>query len=141
MSTHRRALTAIACLALSVSLTLAFVQETGNGTARAHWPGMPVMFGLNSRGTSDLVGEGAFAAVRTSFATWDAVANSDLAFQELPGLVPNEVADDGTNAIVWIENATHPLVQARGAIATTNTRFFVASGEIFDADTWLDGVH
>lgn len=121
--------------------TQAFVQETGGG-GNAHWATVPIPFALNANGTFDVTQDQEFDAVRAAFSTWDALANSNLAFSEAASPVPNKVSDsDGTNVVVWIDDVSNPLVQSRGVVAAAAVTFTLATGDILDADIWLDGVH
>jgi len=121
----------------------AFVREVSSPSGNAaHWTTSPIVYSFNSRGTPEIFGTQEFDAVRVAFATWDAVPNSGLAFSEAGSLVSNGAsASDGVNTILWIDDPSHRLLQARGFIAATLTTFSDITGIISDTDLVFDGAH
>src|SRR4029077_544225 len=110
------------------------------GAARK-WPGMPVVFELNRRGTIEISDGSDLAAARAAFATWDAIANSSLAFLEDPmGLSDRDGFVDMHNTVVWIENATDPRLLV-DAPAVTGVMTDPATGNITEADVVLNAVN
>jgi hypothetical protein len=132
----------VCCLLFGMQNIHAFVQETINGTGNAHWTTVPISYAFNARGARDLSLDQEFTAARAAFATWDSVANSNIAFSELASPVTNEVSPvDGVNVVIWIDDASDPAFVAKGLVASTTTTFVVATGQITDADIALNAVY
>ncbi|MEZ4403690.1 MAG: matrixin family metalloprotease [Kofleriaceae bacterium] len=84
------------------------------------WPAarMPVPYLINTRGSDDLTRAEVTAAIHAAFQTWQDVPCASITYQDA-GPTDLEVAVDGANAILFIEQGWIYGAEAAGATALT----------------------
>ena len=160
----------MACAALGVLVLCAppahaYQRSVNGGGLCVYWPTRGHSFSIDSRGTPDVVGPGAFDAIRHSFAAWSTPACSDLVFEDLGlstdrriGYFPGEL---NRNLVLFrtancrnspnLVPALDPCIAAGSCgnqydcwnhddsvIATTTTTSNRATGQISDSDIELN---
>ena len=127
---------------IPVDKALGFVQSAAPGTGTVlRWFVFPIQYRINSRGTLDVPGIAERAAVDAAFATWDAIANSGLAFSGDTTTAGFNTAD-GINTILWLDDVSDdPAVASRpDVMALTRRRGDAVTGQISEVDIALNGV-
>ncbi len=141
----KRLTRAVLIFAFSIpsSEVFGFVQSAAPNTGTTlKWFVLPIQYRINSKGTPDVSGTAEFAAINAAFATWDAIANSDLSFINGGTTTAGWDIMDVTNTILWFDDASdNPAVAAMPDIlALTRRRGDAVSGQISEVDIALNGV-
>lgn len=120
--------------------TRAWVQSHGpDGGPPLAWRGRTITYQSNESGSVDVGAEATHEALRASFAPWEAVECSDIAFIEGVLTPKTSAGYDRVNLLVFLDQ--WPAVYETGAIAMTSTTFDTRTGEIFDADIEFNDEH
>jgi uncharacterized protein (TIGR03382 family) len=122
----------------------AFVHSRTEGGAPLAWARRCIPFWINQRGSSDMVFASAQDGIEKSFATWQAVACSDLEFPYQGTTDIDEVGYDNRNVVMFRDAGWE---HEAGVIALTTTTFCEKAvgkdcdveGRILDADIELNG--
>lgn len=103
--------------------------------------GQAVPYVLQPEGSDDVSDDSDLTALRNAFNTWEEVACSALTFSEAAWQAPRQVANDGTNRVMFVEDEAEWPGQP-GTLALTYT-FYQTSGprEIIGADMIFNGVN
>lgn len=112
----------------------------GSNAKPLYWRAVTIPYVVDGAGSDDLTGEAQFDAIHRSFATWQDVPCSYIAFRfdgkKQPAPVGFQQGGSNVNAVTWVEsNWAH----SSRAIAVTLTTFDCNTGQIFDADILLNG--
>ncbi len=128
-------------LCLSASEGQAFVQRRAASGAPCHWrsPGA-ISYTVDRVGSRDIPSDGGRDQVRLAFTWWSMDPGSTLRMTAAPG-PPSDIAiaEDGVNAVAWIEDPDFEGL-APDVLGSTRMYVDVESGEIYEADIWLNGV-
>ncbi len=137
----------IVALGIPTSKVYGFIQSAAPGTGTTlKWFALPIQYRINGKGTPDVPGTAEFAAIAAAFATWDAVANSDLAFVNGGMTTLGFDPTDSTNTILWLDDASAGSTNESAVVgfpdiqALTLRRGDAISGQIFEVDIALNGV-
>lgn len=128
------------CISLPWTAMFGFVplrDQSGQGRT---WPNMPVTFQLDKDGSRDVPTADAFAAVRSAFSTWESLPDCALAFSESAPADLSVSPLDGTNAIVFAENADEAMLMMMPEATMITIVASDVNGQIVDADILVNGV-
>ncbi len=121
------------------------VQQTSSGK-ELHFTVLPQPFLINEDGSADTGAADAIAAVRSAFASWNAIDDSDAQFSDLSETAlgtADVFKDDGfpardrKNVLVWVESG---WIEPQAQIAVTYTYYVETSGKILENDITMNGV-
>jgi hypothetical protein len=105
-------------LLASSTLVSAYTRITASNGDTPKWTSMPVSYWINESGSSQILNDSEFAAVRASFQVWEQVPTADVRFVYKGTTSVSGVARDGMN-IVSFNDTTTPL--GSSTIAATFT--------------------
>lgn len=106
------------------------------------WGSVPVSFVVNDKGSDNVADLSDDLAIRQSFAAWQDLPGSKIAFVENTSAAARKVSDwKGSSHLVVFDEDGDPdlLPPGSGIVAITPLSFFSDTGKIADADIVLNG--
>ena len=130
----------IAALILSTGASAFSIRQTPLGFT-TRWSNPTIGFYVNPAGSDDISNGSDLAAVMQSFADWEAITCSKLAFNDLgdtftSSVIANGASPNGQNEVIWIEDASWSFGKFVLGVTTPIT---YQSGDIVEADIAFNG--